>query len=124
MLIEVSRRVPGHPPTVARTVSERAHVRRIIQLIDRLPALQPGVWSCPAQTSTAAIVTLTFRSLPGGATLARASAPADSGNFATSCDAMSFSIRGRRQTALVHTRDFFTAVGRLLGVKLTEPTGR
>lgn len=123
-VIEVSRRIPGQPPTVARTVSGRSHVRQIIKLIDRLPTLQPGVWSCPAQRSAPAIVTLTFRARPGAVPLARASAPADSGNSETGCDAMSFSIRGRRQTALVHTRHFFAAVGRLLGIRLTERFGR
>lgn len=122
--IEVVRRVNRRPPTVSRTVTRRGQVQRIIKLIDRLPALQPGVWSCPAAPGDPAIVTLTFETRPGGAPAAQAHAPADSGNSETGCDAMSFSVRGRRQTPLVHTRHFLTAVGRLLGVRLTERFGR
>lgn len=123
-VIDLVRKVHGQAPTVSRRVTEQGQVDRIIKMIDRLPALQSGAWACPAETSDPAIVTLTFRARSGAAPLAQASAPADSGNSETGCDAMSFSIGGRRQTALVHTRHFLAAVGRLLGVKLTERFGR
>jgi hypothetical protein len=105
-------------------VTEPSQVSRIVMLIDRLPTLQPGLWHCPAVRSDARIVRFDFRASRVGSALARASVRANIGNNDTGCDAMSFSIAGKSQTALVHARSFLRAVGQLLGVRLTERPGR
>lgn len=119
-VINVVRAVPGHRPSVSRTVTSSSRVRRITQLIDRLPIVQPGVWSCPRERAGVPVVTFTFRHSRAGAALARARARSDVGNSDTSCDGMSFEIRGHSQNALADGGRFLRAVQRLLGVRLTS----
>lgn len=118
--IDVVRRAPGQPPSVSKPVTRPSKVHKISSLIDGLPILQPGVWSCPAERSSDAIVTFAFRRTSDGPALARATVRADVGNSDTGCDAMSFSVDGRRRPALVQAASFLRSVQRLLGVQLTE----
>lgn len=118
-VVDVVRRVPGHPPSVSETVTNRTQVGRIIGLIDQLPIVQPGVSAgCPGGSFD--VDTFTFRATQHGRALAVASVSSDVGYTDTSCDAMSFSVRGRPEPGLVQARDFLQAVEKLLGVKLTK----
>jgi hypothetical protein len=117
-VIDVER--TGSRP-LSRAITDPAQVRRIVALIDRLPTLQPGVWNCPAIRAQPGVVRFIFRDSRHGAALARASVRATVGSSDTGCDAMGFSIRDQRQTALVRARHFLRSVGRLLDVQLTEP---
>lgn len=115
--VQVTR--AGSSP-ISRTVTAPAKVRALIALTDRLPTLQSGSWSCPAGPPHPDLVTVSFLQHPGGPALARASVDAQVGPTNTGCDAMSFRIGQRRQTPLVRARHFLRAVGRVLGVRVTE----
>jgi hypothetical protein len=118
--IGVVRGVPGQPPAVSRQVTHPEQIRRIIRLIDELPVLQPGYWHCPAVRTGSEVDTFTFRTAPTGHPLARASVRADVGSGDTGCSAMTFSIRGRPQMALIQARHFLHEVGQILGARLTS----
>ena len=122
-VINVVRGVPGHRPDISRTVTKRRQIRRIIDLVDGLPTLQPGRWHCPAIRSDGQIVSLVFRGSSHGAPLARLSVRADTGDSATGCDAMNFSVRGTRETPLVHAATFLRGVQRVIGAQLLERRG-
>jgi hypothetical protein len=115
--IQIRRGPPGH--TISEKVTDPSTVRKIIRLFDALPVLQPGFWGCPRESGPA--VRFGFRDTPDGPNVASASVLAGVGGTNTGCDAMSFTIGGRRQPALVRARHFLRAVGHLLGVKLTQP---
>jgi hypothetical protein len=104
----------------AVAVGDPSTMHKIIRLFDALPVLQPGAWSCPAVPSKAALDSFSFQPAGGGRALARASVRADVGRSNTGCDAMSFSIGGRRQLPLVRARRFLLAVGHLLQFRLTQ----
>lgn len=118
--VHIVRQAPGQPPSVSRTVTNPSDIRKIVDLVDELPTLQPGVWSCPAIPANPDMVTITFQDRSGAA-LARTEVRADVGPSDTGCDAMSFWIGHRRQTSLVRARHFLRAVGRLVGARLTDP---
>jgi hypothetical protein len=116
--IEVARDGPHGGEAVA--VGDPSTIHKIIRLFDALPVVQPGSWHCPAIPSSAAMDSFSFRPPGGGPALARASVRADVGRSDTGCDAMSFSIGGRRQMPLVGARRFLLAVGHLLDFRLTQ----
>lgn len=122
--VDVTRALPGRPPSVSAHVVEASKVRAIISLIDGLAVVAPGVVNCPMIPAGAPVVTLTFRARSGGAVLAQASQLALALEVATPCDPVTLRIGGRRQTPLLAGSGFLTAVGKLLGLKLaaTSPT--
>ncbi len=111
-VIDISR-----PPTLSLHVTDQAKVRRLVAIINRLPIVQPGAWSCPAMRP-APTITFTFRASPGGAILAAASEHSDVQEPTTPCDPLSFSVRGTPRTPLLRGAAFLAAAGRLLGVRL------
>jgi hypothetical protein len=92
----------------------------IISMIDRLPIVQPGTWSCPDRLADTPVVTFTFRAKEGGPALARADESADVTEPTTPCDPLSLSIRGHRQTPLLGGAVFLRSSQRLLGVTLSS----
>jgi hypothetical protein len=99
-------------------VTGEAKIRRLVAMINRLPIVQPGVWSCPAMPGNAPVITFTFRASASGNPLAVASESLDVREPTTPCDPLNFSVRGRPQTPLLRGAAFLAAAGRLLGVRL------
>ncbi len=118
-LIDVGQDVRGQPPSVSRSVTKPAQIRKIIRLIDRLPITQPGTSSCPAEPVNPPVDTFAFES-GSGAVLATARVPADADNSTTGCYPMHFTVNGKSEPSLGQAKSFLVAVGRLLGVKLTR----
>jgi hypothetical protein len=112
--IGIVRRVPRQPPTISRTVTNQDSVGRIIELVNRLLTVQPGVSSCGVWTGP--IVTFRFMGA-GGRVLAEASMPAYNGQ-ASACNDMSFTISARNQTPLLAGGRFLRQVGRIIGAHL------
>ncbi|MGH2916277.1 MAG: hypothetical protein ACRDMX_14960, partial [Solirubrobacteraceae bacterium] len=100
-VLDVTLARPGRRPTVARTVTNLTRVRRVAAMIDRLPVVQPGAYSCPAELPAAPVVTLTFRRTTGGPALASAAQLAAATEPTTPCDPMSLTIRRRHRTPLL-----------------------
>lgn len=109
-------------PKVSRAVTDPATVADIVRWFDALPVSPPGVMvMCPLIAGPR--VQLVFRSA-NGTRLASASAPTL--GMAGICDAITFSIHGKQQTALIDPlrgRGFVYRVQRLLGVKLLATRG-
>jgi hypothetical protein len=97
-------------PTIVRS---RVKVRRIVALVDRLPAAQPGVVACPADWGP--IVHLAFLGSAGAGTLARVAADP------TGCAAVSFWLGGVEQPALSGAVELVKGLQRA-GVKLCVPS--
>jgi hypothetical protein len=102
---------PGQPASAPQTVTDAADVARIVSLVDRLPAAQPGAYSCPADPGP--LVDLGF--ISGGANPRRlATAQADAGG----CGGVSLSIGGRAQPALTGGPKLIGQLNALLGLSL------
>ncbi len=100
-----------NPQRLLHRVSDPVHVARIVRWFDRLPVAQPGVtYPCPLVRGP--LITIEFRGA-AGTVLARAAVEYDGGTSGP-CNAISFSIRGRKQAPLVGGR-FLVRVQRLLG---------
>jgi hypothetical protein len=112
--VEVTRGPTYKRVTLRRTISSQASVRRVVAVLNALPIVQPGAWSCPAEP-LGPVVGLTLRGSAGGV-LARATqaAGAEVGN----CSPMSFSVGGRAQTPLAEGARVVAVAGRALGVVL------
>ena len=111
------REIDIHDGASRRRVVSAAKVGRIVRWFEALDVVQPGpVVECPLLLASRA--TFVFRSA-SGARLATAIVPSRPANL---CDAIQFSIRGRRQKPLVDGaagRDaFINRVQRLLGLRL------
>jgi hypothetical protein len=119
--VDISRAIPGRAPSLSIDVTAQSRVDTIVAMIDRLPAVQPGVWSCPEQPAGAPQVTFVFRSRHLGPVLARASENADVSEPTGPCAPLTFSVRGRAEPALLHGASFLHAVGRLIGATLRAP---
>lgn len=113
--IDVTSARPGQAPIVSQSVTSRGRVRRIIDWLDTMQILQPGVYGCPGLQAGQPVVTFTFRAGPGQPALAQASLT-DYGFASGPCNPISFSIGGHRQKPLIGG-NFLTKVGRLLGVR-------
>lgn len=109
-LVTITDRNVGGPVSATRTVTSRRKVGRIVGLIDRLPRLQPGFFSCPAERGP--LVDLTFRDSAGSPAVAVASADG------SGCGVVTLRIRGRTAPALSGAPGLIKALDRLLGVKL------
>lgn len=108
-------------PTLSITVTDVANVAKVAAMIDRLPTVQPNVsWHCPGLPASESSDTFTFRATTLGRALARASVPASATAPATSCDAMSLTVRGHRETPLLAGAAVVRDAQTLLGVRLTR----
>jgi hypothetical protein len=116
--IGISRGRPGHPPSLSLLVTNRAKVRKIVSMIDQLPTTQPGAWACP-DLAAAALVTVRFLATPLGPALATATEPTNVTEPTSPCNPLSFTLRGKPQTPLLHGASFLTRTERILGVSLT-----
>jgi hypothetical protein len=92
------------------TVTDHARVRRIVALLDHLPAAQPGAVACPADLGP--LMTATF-STAGGQRLA--TAYAEGGG----CGFVNLWIQGRREPALEGGPGLIKRIGSLLGTSLS-----
>jgi hypothetical protein len=108
--VTISSRTLGGASRGPWMVTDRNRVRRIVELLDRLPAGQPGAFSCPADTGPS--VTVTFDSV-GGRRLATANADG------SGCGFVSLWIRGRRQPFLEGGPGLIRQLGSLLGTSLS-----
>jgi hypothetical protein len=121
--IDVARAVPGDAPSLEVKVVSQREIRALVAMVDALGIIQPGAYSCPSQQGDAPVVTFTFRASDEGTVLASASELASAREPTTSCDPMTFSIRGHPQTPLLGGAAVVGQAGRLLGVHLqTTPS--
>jgi hypothetical protein len=116
--IDVTRAAPGESPSLSIKVVSPHVIRALVRMVDALEIVQPGAYACPMLLAGAPVVTFTFRASDGGTVLASASELASAREPTTSCDPMTFSIRGRPQTPLLGGAAVVHAAGRLLGVHL------
>ncbi|HEV7177553.1 MAG TPA: hypothetical protein VGN29_18810 [Solirubrobacteraceae bacterium] len=119
--VDVTRAAPGEAPSLEVKVVSPHKIRALVAMVDALEIVQPGAYACPALPASGPIVTFTFRPSDGGTVLARASEPSSAREPTTSCDPMTFSIRGRPQTPLLGGAAVVGKAGRLLGVHLQTP---
>lgn len=119
--IDVTRAVPGGAPSLEVKVVSLHEIQALVAMVDALGIIQPGAYSCPSQQGDAPIVTFTFRANDEGTVLASASEPASAREPTTSCDPMTFSIRGHPRTPLLGGAAVVGKAGRLLGVHLQTP---
>jgi hypothetical protein len=118
--VDLSSAVLNGPTTVTLTVTSAADVRSLVSLLNALPIVQPGLYSCPGLIENGArVITFSFRAFAAGPLLARATYVAypDLAYDSGPCDAIDLTIAGRRQKPLVGG-DFLRRVERLLGVRL------
>jgi hypothetical protein len=121
--VDVSRAAPGEAPSVDVKVVSPHEIRALVAMVDALGIIQPGAYSCPSMSGAEPVVTFTFRASDGGTVLARASELASAREPTTSCDPMTFSIRGHAKTPLLGGAAVVAKAGRLLGVHLQTPPG-
>jgi len=119
--IDVARAVPRDAPSLEVKVVSQREIRALVAMVDALGIIQPGAYSCPSQQGDAPVVTFTFRASDEGNVLASASEASSAREPTTSCDPMTFSIRGRPQTPLLGGAAVVRKAGRLLGVHLQTP---
>jgi hypothetical protein len=119
--IDVARAAPGDAPSLEVKVVSQREIRALVAMVDALGIVQPGAYSCPLQQGDAPIVTFTFRASDEGTVLASAGELASAREPTTSCDPMTFSIRGHPQTPLLGGAAVVGKAGRLLGVHLQTP---
>jgi hypothetical protein len=118
--IDIGRGTPGQDPSLRVDVVAPSKVKEIVTMIDRLPVVQPGVFSCPAEPTAVPRVTFSFRAATD-TVLATASEDADVSEPTGPCDALRFSVRGHAEPALLRGARFLHAVSRLVDVKLAAP---
>lgn len=97
----------GRRQTPFLLVVSPAQLARLIAAVDRLPAYQPGVRSCPADNGSH--VDLDFRGSGGGLDVALVRAQS------SGCGAVRFEVRGRRGPELGDGQALTAAVERILG---------
>lgn len=120
-MLDVTVASPGAAPLVARTFTGRRRVAGVAGLLDRQPILQPGNgYSCPAISAAQPVVTFVFRARRGAAVLARATVDAVASGPSTPCDAITLTIGGRREPALLGGPAVVRGAQRLLGVRLAR----
>ena len=99
-------------------ITNRATVDQITRWIDALPIVQPGATACPSQPLHPPRVRFAFLSA-SGKPLAIAAEDANIREPTTPCDAMTFTVRGRAQPALLNGAQFLAHVDQLLHLRLT-----
>jgi hypothetical protein len=117
--VDITSALSGRP-TISVRVTRPATVRRIVAIFDALPTAQPVFYACPLLLNVGArVITFRFRAGPQGRQLAQATYTAYP-HLATSgpCNAIQFTISGRRQTALLGGA-FMRRIQRLVPDNLT-----
>ncbi|MFZ0041846.1 MAG: hypothetical protein WAK93_11105, partial [Solirubrobacteraceae bacterium] len=102
------------------TITDRGQLDQVTRWIDALPVVQPGVTSCPSQPlhPSPPRVRLAFLSATGRP-LATAAEDANVREPTTPCEAMTFTVRGRVQPALLDGAQFLAHVDHLLDLHLS-----
>jgi hypothetical protein len=116
--VDIASHKPGQPSSYAR-VTDAGKVGRLVAIFDRMPIVQPGVFSCPALIAGGRVVTFAFRSGVGGPAVAQASFtefPHFRG-VSGQCTPVELRIHGRRQRPLIGGQ-FIRRIERLLGIDL------
>jgi hypothetical protein len=119
--VDVTRAAPGEAPSLEVKVVSQHEIRALVAMVDVLGIVQPGAYACPALPAGGPVVTFKFLKSDEGTVLASASEPASAREPTTSCDPMTFSIRGHPQTPLLGGAAVVGDAGRLLGVHLQTP---
>jgi hypothetical protein len=119
--IDITRGLPGQPPSHSLTVTDAPEVNSIVALANRLPTIQPGEFDgCNRAEPVGAVepkITFTFRAAPGGPVLALAKESAEATELGT-CQPMSLSIGGVPQTPLLQGPKLIAETERLLKEKI------
>lgn len=111
----VSRPAAGAKVPTPVTIANPALVRRIASLVNSLPLVPPGRYSCPAELGKA--VQMAFRARPGGPLLAVATAPV------TGCQGLRLIVSGTPQPALAGGTDVARRLLTLGGLHWTGYNG-
>jgi hypothetical protein len=92
------------------TLTRPARIRRVVKLIDHLPAAQPGVRACPNIPGPAVLIDFLHGSdhRPIAALL----------TYNSDCVGARFTVRGRTGSPLGHGRELIRALASLTGLKL------
>ena len=113
----------GGPTTLSRTVSRPREVHELAALLDGLPIVQPGGYSCPALLAQGAHrITLVFRARSAGPQLAKAVYIAYAGELANNsgpCNGIDFWVGSRPEHALIGG-NFLSRAQRILGFGLIQ----
>jgi hypothetical protein len=107
--------LPGWPPPLSFSITDRSTIDRLAVMLDRLQVVQPVAVACPALFPEPT-VSLTFSDASGGSQLALASMPVDGPEG--SCAPIVFSVRGQREPPLYAMPSFLHRVSKVLGVSL------
>ncbi len=97
----------GHRVSTPVTLIAANQVKRVVELVNRLPRSQPGVVACPADVGP--LVELDFRRLAGVPPVAVAIADG------SGCGVVTFTLRGRREPDLAGGRGLVAGLTALLG---------
>jgi hypothetical protein len=120
--IDITSATPGGPTTISLHLTNAAKVRRIVGLINAMPIVQPGAYSCPGLTNPGArVLTFKFRARVSGQLLAQATYIDYPGLSAPSglCNPIALRIRGHVRDPLIGP-DFVRQAEQVLGVSLTR----
>jgi hypothetical protein len=113
----------GGATTLAQNVVRRPAVTKLAALLNAMPVVQPGAYSCPALVLKGARkITLVFRARSAGPQLAKAVYIAYGGELAKDsgpCNAIDFWVGTRRERPLIGGR-FLSRAQRILGFSLTR----
>jgi hypothetical protein len=94
-----------HPPV---TITDPATVTKIAKVVDGLPLMPPGVFSCPADNGQG--VRLTFRATRNGPVLAQVTAET------SGCGTVGLTVEGKRMPALWDGQRMVQQVLKLAGI--------
>lgn len=119
-LVQITKAKPGAKPLVSLTVTRRALVRRLGDLIDALPFAgnAPGAFACPDLGELTD--TFIFRAGPSAPALARVSLSASTPTFPFPCAPTTLTIRGHPLSPLLNGGILLRRAGQLIGVRLTR----
>ena len=122
-VLSVTSAKVGGATTLSRTVGRRVAVTKLAALLDAMPVVQPGAYSCPALLLKGArTISLVFRARSGGPQLAKAVYVAYGGELANNsgpCNAIEFWVGSRREHPLIGGT-FLSRARRILGFSLTR----
>lgn len=108
--VTITAHRPGKPASAAITVTVGNRVRRIVALVDALPADQPGAVACPNDVGPE--VQVAFRHTPGAAPLVSVTADG------SGCGGVTFRLRGRRGPPLAGGPGLIRRLSSLLRISL------
>ncbi len=119
-VVQIASTVPGAPHGGSVTITNPAHVRSIVALLNALPVAQPVEINCPAEMDPKTI-TMTFRASTSGGALAVLRFVDDAPwhpAYSDACAGVSLSIGGRRRAAL-DGGDFIERIEGIIGFTIT-----